>query len=432
MSTYENILEWMYRQLPAFETSGKDGYKPGLATTEALNTLFGNPSRSFKTVHIAGTNGKGSTAHSLAAVLQSAGYRTGLYTSPHLVDFSERIRVNGEPVSHEFVVEFIEEYRKKKASIAPTFFELTTIMAFEWFRRQRVDIAVIETGLGGRLDSTNIITPMLSVITNISLDHTDLLGNTLEAIAAEKAGIIKAGVPVVIGEGGPESERAVFRVKAEETGSPIMFADEKPWFTACQQEGFTQKYIGTPFGDITADLVGECQQKNMATILASLSVLKENGLKISDEAVRNGLSQVCKLTHLLGRWTCLSERPLLIIDTGHNPGGWENTAKEIAAIKVGTRHLVIGFVADKDVATVVGMIAGIPDVRLYVTQPSSHRALPAAELLKMVQQAGIEAESYANVAAAAAAAKKNAASDDMIFIGGSNYLVGEYLSLGQD
>ncbi|MCF0213965.1 MAG: bifunctional folylpolyglutamate synthase/dihydrofolate synthase, partial [Muribaculaceae bacterium] len=300
MSTYENILEWMYRQLLAFETSGKDGYKPGLATTEALDTLFGNPSRSFKSVHIAGTNGKGSTAHSLAAVLQSAGYRTGLYTSPHLVDFSERIRVNGEPVSHEFVVEFIEEYRKKKASIAPTFFELTTIMAFEWFRRQRVDIAVIETGLGGRLDSTNIITPMLSVITNISLDHTDLLGNTLEAIAAEKAGIIKAGVPVVIGEGGPESERAVFRVKAEETGSPIMFADEKPWFTACQQEGFTQKYIGTPFGDITADLVGECQQKNMATILASLSVLKENELKISDEAVRNGLSQVCKLTHLLG------------------------------------------------------------------------------------------------------------------------------------
>ena len=427
MNDYDKTLEWLYTQLPAFETSGKDGYKPGLATTEGLDRLFGTPSKAFRAVHIAGTNGKGSTAHSLAAVLQQAGYTTGLFTSPHLVDFCERIRVNGEMISRDFVVDFVRRYKEMPSELRPTFFELTTIMAFDWFRQSGVDIAVIETGLGGRLDSTNIITPILSVITNISLDHTDLLGNTLEAIAAEKAGIIKRQVPAVVGEGGSASVRDVFRRKAAAEESATVFADEGRWFQRCEYNGLTNRYIGTPFGDIDADLTGECQTRNMATILAALTQLRKAGIALPDEAVRHGLAKVCGLTHLIGRWTVVSETPLTVIDTGHNPGGWQYTAKQIAASPVRRRHLVVGFVSDKDVSAVVEMIAQIPDIEVYATQPQSHRALPCLSLAEMMQKAGITAAAYPTVAEAVKAAKEKAATDDLLFIGGSNYLVGEYL-----
>ncbi|MDE6484278.1 MAG: bifunctional folylpolyglutamate synthase/dihydrofolate synthase, partial [Duncaniella sp.] len=331
-TSYQEAIDYLYRQLPTFHREGPGAYKPGLDTARALDSLFGNPSEKITTVHIAGTNGKGSTAHSLAAILQKAGYRTGLYTSPHIVDFRERIRIDGLMIPEDDVVDFVNRYITAAAGIEPSFFELTTIMAFDYFARSGVDVAVIETGLGGRLDTTNIISPLLSVITNISPDHTSLLGDTPAAIAAEKAGIIKPGVPVVIGRADDESVRKVFTETAARNGSPIIFA--QPLDAVAETDGIV--YRDTPYGTFKGELAGIYQIENTATILAAVAELSRR-LDIPAEAVTGGLTEVSELTGLRGRWTKLADNPATVYDTGHNPGGWEQITAQLS--KLAPRHI---------------------------------------------------------------------------------------------
>ncbi|MCM1519600.1 MAG: bifunctional folylpolyglutamate synthase/dihydrofolate synthase [Lachnoclostridium sp.] len=419
--TYEEAIDYLYNSLPVFQHSGPGAYKPGLERISSLDQLFGHPSKGFKSVHIAGTNGKGSTAHSLAAVLQSAGYRTGLYTSPHLHDFRERIRIDGEMIPQERVADFVERYRGMDAGIDLSFFELTTIMAFEYFRDEKVDVAIIETGLGGRLDATNIITPLLSIITNISADHTALLGYTPAAIAAEKAGIIKDSVPVVIGEADDKSVREVFEKTAAERNAPLYFA--RVVDGRLTADGHIS-YRNTIAGDFTGDLGGEYQLKNMATILTALPILKQH-FTISDAAIRHGLSDVAALTGLRGRWMKIASHPLTICDTGHNPGGWEYITRQLQGYPC-QKHIVIGFVADKDVDEIMKMIAArIKDATFYFTAPSVERRLDELELQHKAVEAGISGDAYHIPAEALAAARQAAAPDELIFIGGSNYLLSE-------
>ena len=426
-TSYQEAIDYLYRQLPTFHREGPGAYKPGLDTARALDGLFGNPSRKIAAVHIAGTNGKGSTAHSLAAILQKAGYKTGLYTSPHIVDFRERIRIDGVMIPEADVVDFVNRYMAADAGIEPSFFELTTILAFDYFARSGVDIAVIETGLGGRLDTTNIITPLLSVITNISPDHTSLLGDTPAAIAAEKAGIIKPGVPVVIGRADDESVREVFTETAGRNDSPVIFAS--PLDAVPAADGIL--YRDTPYGSFKGELAGHYQMENTATILAAVSVLSQR-LDIPAEAVTGGLADVTRLTGLRGRWTVLDTNPLIIYDTGHNPGGWERITGQLAALAPKNIYLIAGFVADKDVSTILRMIASLGktagiNLSLYASAPSTPRRLEAASLLALAADEGLEATAYPDVNSALAAARNNAGKDDLIFIGGSNFLIADLL-----
>lgn len=419
--TYEETLDYLYTSTPVFEHVGASAYKPGLQTTEALDRHYGQPHRHYMTLHVAGTNGKGSTSHTLAAILQTAGLRVGLYTSPHLVDFRERIRVNGECISKERVISFVEDFREWNTTLQPSFFELTTALAFKYFEEQKVDIAVIEVGLGGRLDSTNIIRPRLSVITNISFDHTQFLGNTLAEIAAEKAGIIKQSVPVVIGETTPET-RPVFLQKAQEQKAPIIFAEELPAPPHRLQEAF--------------ELKGSYQHKNMKTILCALEVISKELPEIKHylekpEALPFALSHVSTLTGLRGRWETLQKSPLVVCDTGHNLAGWQYLAPQIKAQPADGLRLVFGMVDDKDIDGVLALLKEISlarPVHFYFTQASTHRAIPATKVAEKALAMGIPGCVYDSVAKAYRAALDEADDDDFIFVGGSSYVVADLLT----
>lgn len=424
MESYEQTLEWLYSQLPMFQRVGAPAYKPGLDTAMNLDAAFGHPHRRYRTIHIAGTNGKGSTAHTIAAVLQTAGYRTGLYTSPHLVDFRERMRVDGAMIPRDEVVGFIERYRSMDAGCSPSFFELTMTMAFDWFARSGVDIAVIETGLGGRLDSTNIITPDLCVITNISFDHTAFLGNTLPAIASEKAGIIKHGIPVVIGEASGEV-RDVFEHRAAQVGAPIVFAEDRAPISEVMRTDTAIIYDGTPFGRVVGELTGDCQPKNAATIMTAIEQLRLIGYDISDEAVRAGFANVCGSTGLAGRWMRLSDSPLVICDTGHNVGGWEYISRQLAAF-AGRKHIVIGFVNDKDVNHILELMP--KDATYYFTQASISRALPAQDVAAAAARHGLSGVAVPTVCEAYKKALGACAEGEMVFVGGSTFVVADLLA----
>lgn len=323
--TYEETLHYLYTSIPVFQHSGASAYKPGLGTSIALDDYLGNPHKAYKTIHVAGTNGKGSVSHLLAAILRQSGFKVGLYTSPHLVDFRERIRVNGKKISQDYVVDFVERHRSFFEPLHPSFFELTSSMAFEYFRNQQVDYAVIEVGLGGRLDSTNIITPILSIITNISLDHTQFLGDTEEKIAAEKAGIIKKGVPALLGEAEKQSVYDVFKNKAEEVGAPFYYAQRMDMVKdECRLTvGGKWFFPSVEYGEIQGELGGEVQVRNAVTVLSAIHILRtELGVDIIPEAVHEGFAHVTKLTGLMGRWQTLRSKPTVICDTGHNVGGW--------------------------------------------------------------------------------------------------------------
>ena len=429
MESYDEALEWLYSQLPMFQRVGAPAYKPGLDTSHKLDDAFGNPHRKYRTIHIAGTNGKGSTAHTLAATLQSSGYRVGLYTSPHLVDFRERMRVDGEMIPRKDVMDFIERYRSMDVGCSPSFFELTMTMAFDWFARSGVDVAVIETGLGGRLDSTNIITPELCVITNISYDHTAFLGNTLPAIASEKAGIIKTDIPVVIGEAHGEV-RGVFERRASEVGAPIVFAEDRRPIVSWRRSDSGLIYEGTPFGTVEGELTGDCQLKNAATIMTAIEQLRSIGYSISDDAVREGFANVCRLTGLAGRWMKLSDTPLVICDTGHNVGGWEYISHQLAAFG-GRKHMVIGFVNDKDVNHILEMMP--KDASYYFTQASIARALPAEDVASVAAGHGLSGVAVPTVAEAYKKALGACAEGEMVFVGGSTFVVADLLaSLSMD
>lgn len=407
--TYKETIEYLFNSTPVFEHVGASAYKPGLQTTEILDAHYGHPHKNFKTIHIAGTNGKGSVSHSLASILQEAGYKVGLYTSPHLIDFRERIRVNGIPVSEEYVIRFVEDFKhlnsKRIHHLSPSFFELTTALAFKYFAEEKVDIAVIEVGLGGRLDCTNIITPILSVITNISFDHTQFLGNTLAQIASEKAGIIKHQVPVVIGETTKET-RPVFENKAKEMDAPIYFAEEIDR-SECDQYEF--------------ELKGSYQKKNLRTILCAMKRLSF----ISPEYIQKGLTNVCKNTGLMGRWQTLSTNPLIICDTGHNVGGWKYLAPQISSVPCDRLHIVFGMVDDKDIRNVLSMLP--KNAVYYFTQANNHRAIPAPQVGELAKEYGLSGNTYPTVAQAYEEAKSSASEKDFIFIGGSSYIVADLL-----
>ncbi len=407
--TYKETIEYLFNSTPVFEHVGASAYKPGLQTTEILDAHYGHPHKNFKTIHIAGTNGKGSVSHSLASILQEAGYKVGLYTSPHLIDFRERIRVNGIPVSEEYVIRFVEDFKhlnsKRIHPLSPSFFELTTALAFKYFAEEKIDIAVIEVGLGGRLDCTNIITPILSVITNISFDHTQFLGNTLAQIASEKAGIIKHQVPVVIGETTKET-RPVFENKAKEMDAPIFFAEDIDR-SECDQYEF--------------ELKGSYQKKNLRTILCATKRLPF----IHPEHIQKGLTNVCKNTGLMGRWQTLSTNPLIICDTGHNVGGWKYLAPQISSVPCDRLHIVFGMVDDKDIRNVLSMLP--KNAVYYFTQANNHRAIPAQQVGELAKEYGLSGNTYPTVAQAYEEAKSSASEKDFIFIGGSSYIVADLL-----
>lgn len=413
---YQETTEYLFNSTPVFEKIGAKAYKPGLQTTHALDEHFAHPHRQYKTIHIAGTNGKGSCSHTIAAILQSQGYKVGLYTSPHLVDFRERIRVNGKCVPEQYVIDFVEQNRSFFEPLHPSFFELTTAMALKYFAEQKVDYAVIEVGLGGRLDCTNIITPMLSIITNISFDHTQFLGNTLAEIAGEKAGIIKPHVPVVVGEY-LEATRPVFEEKAKEMQASILFAQD---FSAQDTEMESH---------VEMELKGSYQECNRKTILAALSILRQN-TTIGNAAIRKGFAQVCELTGLRGRWEKLNDAPLTICDTGHNLAGWNYLAPQIKSVKAETKHIVFGMVDDKDVTHVLQLLSQQlkNGVKYYWTQPSTKRAIPVEKLRDFALEYDLHGNVYHSVKEAYKAAIENAKNNDFVFVGGSSYVVADLLS----
>lgn len=423
---YDEALEWLFRQLPMFSRIGAAAYKPGLDTSLALDSYFGNPHRKFRSIHVGGTNGKGSTSHSLAAVLQSQGYKTGLYTSPHLADFRERIRVDGEMIPRRAVTDFVERFQVSGYEGHPSFFELTMMMAFDWFARQEVDYAVIEVGMGGRLDSTNIITPIGCVITNISKDHTQFLGDTLPKIASEKAGIIKRGIPVVIGEAEGEIRR-VFADKAADTGAPIYFAQEDVTLPDTSSLENITLPSGQTFG---YDLKGDYQKANLRTVLAAIQMLRGTGVEISDKSIAEGLTNVSRLTGLAGRWMRLSENPLAIADTGHNEAGLRYNFAQLERLRAqvpGRRlHIVAGFVADKDVDHILPLFPR--DASYYLTQAQIPRAMPVAELVRKAAACGVSGKMYGTVPEAWHAALAAAGTDDLIYVGGSTFIVADLLA----
>ena len=436
---YQETIEYLFNSTPVFERVGASAYKPGLQTSETLDDHFGHPHRCFKTIHVAGTNGKGSCSHTLAAILQEEGYKVGLYTSPHLVDFRERIRVNGECIPEQYVVNFVEQERSFFEPLHPSFFELTTALAFKYFAEQKVDIAVIEVGLGGRLDCTNIITPILSIITNISKDHTQFLGNTLAEIAGEKAGIIKNGVPVIIGEDIPET-RPVFLQKAEEKHAPIIFAQNpghqeiissKEWFdidNKAHESNLTQGriYETRNWGILKGELQGDYQAKNMNTVLNAVSLLMNMGVIKKKESIVKGIQQVSKLTGLMGRWQKLQEHPLVICDTGHNVGGWQYLAPQIKSQPCKQLRIVFGMVDDKDIDTVMEMLP--KDAIYYWTQATTKRAIKVENIAKKGAKKSLIGNSYSTVKEAFNHALSEASKDDFIFVGGSSYIVADLLS----
>lgn len=426
--TYPETLDFLYHSLPVFQHIGGSAYKAGLDNILSLEQELGNPHRQFASVHVAGTNGKGSVSHMIAAVLQAAGYRTGLFTSPHLQDFRERIRVNGEMISQEEVIRFVEQHREAIDRIGPSFFETTTAMAFDHFARQAVDIAVIEVGLGGRLDSTNLIRPRVSVITNISRDHAQFLGETLPEIAGEKAGIIKEDTPVVIGQSQLETQM-VFISRAKEQHAPIRFADQlyevigQTHLENSQQFTIRNRMDGETFM-LEIDLQGDYQRLNLLTVLATLDVLNgAGGLHLSPEIVRQGLASASASTGLRGRWQILARHPLTVCDTAHNEGGLAETIAQIHRQTFRELYLVLGFVSDKEIDRVLPLL---PREAHYIfTQASIERAMPADELSRHAETYGLHGETIPQVRQAVAYAREKASAEDMIYIGGSTFVVAE-------
>lgn len=424
---YSETLHYLYTSIPVFQREGASAYKPGLGTSMALDRYLGNPHKAYRTIHVAGTNGKGSTSHLLAAILQESGYKVGLYTSPHLVDFRERIRVNGKMIPREYVVDFVEQHRKFFETLQPSFFELTSSMAFDYFRAEKVDVAVIETGLGGRLDSTNIITPEISIITNISLDHTQFLGDTVEKIAGEKAGIIKSAVPVVIGNAEGKGVRKVFEEKARKENAPIYFAREEKTLTGSRfipGEGW--EYRTAAYGTLLGELSGIVQIENTQTVLSALKAIEKKGFLLPEEAVRKAFSHVVEITGLMGRWQQIQTSPRMICDTAHNTGGMAYVADQLKKETYGKLHIVIGMVNDKDINGVLSLLPAA--ARYYFTRASVPRALPENELASIASAHGLAGSTYPDVSLAVEAAKKNAAKDDLIYIGGSTFVVADLLS----
>ncbi|MCH4182935.1 MAG: bifunctional folylpolyglutamate synthase/dihydrofolate synthase [Prevotella sp.] len=422
---YKETVQYLFNSTPVFEKVGAPAYKAGLYNSLALDQHLDHPHTRFLTIHIAGTNGKGSCSHTLAAILQADGYKVGLYTSPHLVDFRERIRINGKPVSEKYVVDFVEQNRSFFEPLHPSFFELTTAMAFKYFADQKVDIAVIEVGLGGRLDCTNIITPILSVITNISFDHTQFLGNTLTEIAGEKAGIIKNGIPVVIGETVPET-RIVFESKAQEMQTQDVYAEDIPAVLsskACPDGG--RIYETRYFGEIKSELGGIYQDRNANTILAAAIQLINRNIIRNPDSVVKGFASVCEMTGLRGRWEILKKSPLVICDTGHNVGGWQYLSKQIKTQDCKHRRIVFGMVNDKDISTVMGMLP--KDGIYYWTQPSCKRAFPVEKVVETAKKYQLQGRVFPTVAEAYRKAMEEAGKEDFIFIGGSSYVVADLL-----
>ena len=422
--TYEQAINYLYESAPLFQNIGAGAYKEGLGNTELLDKHFQHPHRQYATIHVAGTNGKGSVSHTLASILQSQGMKVGLYTSPHLTDFRERIRVNGEMIPQARVVSFVEQERTFFEPLHPSFFELTTALALQYFAEENVDIAVIEVGLGGRMDCTNIIQPLVSIITNISFDHIQFLGNTLEKIASEKAGIIKPGIPAIVGEWGKESVAEVFMNKAEEAGTSLVFADRENEivdFTLTPGQGYT--YHTATFGTIHGELEGLCQEKNTATILEAIKALRRKGIHISNQAVQDGFAKVSIHTGLRGRWQKIAEKPLTICDTGHNVGGMQYITRQLATTPHQALHIVIGMVNDKDVNTVLSMLP--QDATYYFTQASVRRAMPSDQFSQEASRHGLKGQCYPTVHDAYLAAKAASGEEDLIFIGGSTFIVAD-------
>lgn len=483
---YQNTLKYLYESIPMFQQTGGEAYKPGLETTHKLDEHFGHPHRQFKTIHIGGTNGKGSCSHTIAAVLQSAGYKVGLFTSPHLLDFRERIRINGEMMPEEYVVNFVEEHRPFFEPLHPSFFELTTAMAFRYFADEKIDVAVVEVGMGGRLDCTNIITPDLCVITNIGLDHTQYLGDTLTQIAKEKAGIIKEGVPVVIGKAEGHVKR-VFTLQAKKMNAPIIYTDEtRKKFLPCvapyhelaeTRESLTimlerslelQRWFGDalPLEDkklisllnpshslralnslmdkrqdviviqgprfltgIYFELNGYYQTENAITIMAALGELEKLGYELAIEDYHKGFSNVCSMTGLMGRWQKLQSYPDVICDTGHNADGLLYVRLQLDKIKELKKqdiHIVFGMVNDKDIRQALKILP--KDATYYFTKASVKRALPEDELLRQAEEVGLKGTAYPTVVDAMRAAKANCLPKDLIFVGGSTFIVADLLA----
>lgn len=422
---YKETVQYLFNSTPVFEHVGASAYKSGMENSWALDEHFGHPHTHFLTIHVAGTNGKGSCSHTLASILQADGYKVGLYTSPHLVDFRERIRVNGEMMPEQYVVDFVEKERKFFEPLHPSFFELTTALAFKYFAEQHVDIAVIEVGLGGRLDCTNVITPILSIITNISMDHTQFLGNTLPEIAYEKAGIIKPRVPVVVGEALPET-RPVFESKAQKEESVITFAEDIPMVLSSQEAANGREYHTRFLGTIHGELGGSYQVKNANTVLSAVMLLLNKGVIRHTESVGEGFATVCERTGLMGRWQTLRQKPHVVCDTGHNVAGWQYLSKQIAAQPARTRRLVFGMVDDKDLNHVMALLP--QDAVYYWTQPSTQRAFPASKVAECAQKYGLKGNIYPTVYEAYQRALADAAPEDFVFVGGSSYVVADLLA----
>ena len=432
MRTYQQVLDFLYSQLPMFQRTGAAAYKDNLDNTIRLDEMFSHPHRSFKTIHVAGTNGKGSVSHMLASVLQEAGYKTGLYTSPHLKDFRERIRVNGEMISEDAVVQFTEMFQAKNEleKMEPSFFELTVSMAFDYFRSMNVDVAVIEVGLGGRLDSTNIITPEISVITNISFDHMALLGDTLPKIAAEKAGIIKKDIPVVVGETSPETS-FVFEQFAEKVQTRLAFADQEyltdySMLTIDGKQSLNiRKNDQLIYPDLKLDLLGIYQRHNVPTVLKAIDLLNAKGWNLSENIIRKGLLNVIQNTGLLGRWQIIGHNPLVVCDTGHNQAGIKLVVEQINQTAWKALHVVIGMVSDKDQDNVLALLP--TNAKYYYTKASIPRAAEPEVLAAKAERFGLKGDCYPTVRQALSVALANAGENDLVFVGGSTFVVAEIL-----
>ena len=426
MTDYQETIDYLFRSVPMFQQVGGTAYKEGLGNTLALDRHLGHPHRAFRSIHVGGTNGKGSCSHTLAAILQCAGYKTGLYTSPHLADFRERIRVDGVKVPEQFVVDFVRRHKAFFEPLHPSFFELATAMAFQYFAAEKVDVAIVEVGLGGRLDCTNIIRPALSIITNISFDHVQYLGNTLAEIAGEKAGIIKSCTPVVIGEANEET-RPVFIRKAQAVGAPIVFAEDEHLLRSWRRMPDGKwLYQTEEYADLRGELGGLCQLKNTATLLSDLRRLQECGFHIHEQDIRDGFGKVTSLTGLMGRWQQLEQHPDVVCDTGHNTGGMSYIAEQLARYPCRHLHIIIGMVSDKDVD---GVLALLPkDAEYYFTKAQIQRAMPEETLQALAMRHHLQGGCFPSVKDALAAAKGRAGADDLIFVGGSTFVVADLLA----
>lgn len=433
--TYEQTIDYLYAMLPVFHREGAKAFKPSLSNTLALCEYLGNPQEKFKSIHIAGTNGKGSTSHYMAAILQSSGYKTGLYTSPHLKDYTERFRINGVSVGKAKVVAFVEEHKSFIEKLKPSFFELSVALAFDFFAKESVDVAVIEVGLGGRLDSTNVITPELSIITNIGFDHMDILGNTLPKIASEKAGIIKPNIPVVVSESHPET-KPVFIQKAQNENAPIFFAEDT--FRIVENNNRVSDNLSLTvdvykddrkiFEGISSQLIGIYQLKNLTGIFQAVSILNETGFDINDSALITGLEEVVTLTGLKGRWQVLYNKPLTICDTGHNEHGLKIVLNQInklfeSGYLHGRKHFILGFVKDKNVDEILQLFP--KDANYYFCEANSPRSMAAENLIKIAESMGITGYSILSVNDSLKKVREIASENDFIYIGGSTFVVAE-------